>query len=134
MSETGTIEGGCLCGQCRYACTGAPINIRACHCRRCQKATGSSFYARLMAPLASVRISGPVQWYDGGAGIRRGFCGACGSTLFSERASAGTIGLALGSLDDPDAFRPSEHIWTSDMQRWLCLDDGLPQHAEGPTA
>lgn len=125
------IEGGCLCGACRYSTRAAPLNVRACHCHRCQKATGSAFYVRVLVPLEGFEMHGPVGWYDGGTGVRRGFCTVCGSTLFSERKSADTIGLALGSLDQPGRFKPDEHIWVSSRQEWLQLDDGLPQYPEG---
>lgn len=128
MEETMSAAGGCLCGVCRYASRGAPINIRACHCRRCQTATGSPFYARVMVPLDSVMMTGPIRWYDAGTGVRRGFCPECGTTLFSERQGANTIGLTMGSLDRPDSFSPSEHIWTASKQRWIALADGLPQY------
>ncbi|MGR6328371.1 GFA family protein [Sphingomonas sp. XXL09] len=128
------IAGGCLCGACRYRTDGEPLNVRVCHCRRCQKATGAAFYARVMVPLAAVAIEGPVGWLAADSGIRRGFCTACGTTLFSERRSAGTIGLSMGSLDHPECFKPTEHIWTSRKQPWLQLDDGLPHYPEGPPA
>lgn len=131
---TGAITGGCLCGACRYATDAAPLNVRACHCRRCQKATGGPFYARVMVPLDRVTMDGPIGWYDGGTGVRRGFCTRCGTTLFSERATANTIGLTMGSLDDPDRFTPTEHIYTASKQAWLVLDDALPQYTEGPPA
>ena len=132
MSDT--ITGACLCGACRYRSDAPVMNVRACHCHRCQRATGSPFYARVMVPLASVTIDGPVAWYDGDTGVRRGFCPTCGSTLFSERATAGTIGLTMGTLDHPERFAPTDHIWVSAKQPWLKLDDGLPQFAEGPPA
>ncbi len=128
------IAGGCLCGACRYASEGPVMNVRACHCHRCQKATGSSFYPRVMVALDTVRIDGPVTWYDGDTGVERGFCPRCGTTLFSARRSAGTIGLSMGSLDDPTLHRPQDHIWTGAMQPWLKLADGMPHHPKGPPA
>lgn len=128
------IEGGCLCGACRYNTQAEPLNVRVCHCHRCQKATGAAFYARVMVPLAGLTIDGPVGWLSAESGIRRGFCTACGTTLFSERQSAGTIGLSMGSLDRPAQFEPAEHIWTSSKQAWLVLNDGRPQYPEGPPA
>lgn len=128
------IEGGCLCGACRYTSGGTPLNVRVCHCRRCQKATGAAFYARVMVPRADVTMRGPIGWFDAGTEVRRGFCTRCGTTLFSERQAAGTIGLSMGSLDKPDAFAPGDHIWTSRQQAWLRIEDGLPRFAEGPPA
>lgn len=127
-----TIEGGCLCAATRYRSRGPLVNVRACHCRQCQKATGVAFYARVMVPLDSVTIEGPVGWFGNDRGVRRGFCTQCGTSLFSERQSAGTIGLAFGSIDEPDRFEPTEHIWTSSKQKWLVLNDDRPQYAEGP--
>ena len=129
-----TITGGCLCGACRYESGAEPINIRACHCRLCQKATGAPLYARVLVPLDTVRMDGPIGWFHSSAELRRGFCTQCGTTLFSERAAANVIGLTLGSLDEPDRYPPSEHIWTSSQQGWLHFADDLPHHAEGPPA
>lgn len=129
---TNPITGGCLCGACRYTSTGEILNIRACHCHRCQKATGAAFYARIMVPLDSATLSGPVGWFGAEEGVRRGFCQSCGTSLFSERQSANTIGLSMGSLDTPDRYAPQEHIWMSSKQVWLRLDDGKLQYAKGP--
>jgi hypothetical protein len=100
------IEGGCLCGACRYETEATPLNVRACHCHICQKATGAPFYARVAVPLDRVAISGPVGWYHSSPELRRGFCPRCGTTLFSERAAANMLGLTMGSLDDPALFAP----------------------------
>lgn len=126
------IEGGCLCGACRYATDREPLNVRACHCRQCQKVTGSAFYPRVMVPLAGFDSHGPIGWWRTAGGIDRGFCRRCGATLFSRRDSAGTIGLAMGSLDQPDRFAPGEHIWTASRQAWLVIADGRPHHPAGP--
>jgi hypothetical protein len=125
------IEGGCLCGACRYETDAAPINVRACHCRLCQKATGAPLYARVMVPLDQVTMTGPIGWYHSSDALRRGFCTLCGTTLFSERASANLIGLTMGSLDDPAPFAPESHIWVSSKQPWMELDDGVPHYPEG---
>jgi hypothetical protein len=128
---TDPISGGCFCGACRYETDAAPINIRACHCRMCQKAIGASFNARVLVPLDTLKIEGPVSWYQSSDLLRRGFCTVCGTTLFSERASANAIGLTMGSLDDPDSFMPDEHIWLSSKQAWLAIGDDLTCYEEG---
>ena len=56
-----SIGGGCLCGSCRYSSDGEPINVRACHCHRCQKATGAPFYARVLVARDSVKMDGRIQ-------------------------------------------------------------------------
>lgn len=127
-----SIKGGCLCGACRYAAAAAPINVRACHCRICQRATGAPFYARVMVPLDSVQMTGPIGWYASSETVRRGFCTQCGTSLFSERAAANTIGLTVGGLDDPARFTPESHIWVSRKQPWVMLPDDVPLYQEGP--
>jgi len=37
------LEGGCACGAVRYRLTAPPLIVHACHCRDCQKLTGSAF-------------------------------------------------------------------------------------------
>lgn len=125
-------EGGCLCGAVRYSTDAEPVNERICHCRLCQRAIGASFNARLLFHIADVAIEGPVRTYSSSDDLKRGFCPECGTTLFSMRTSTSVYGITSGSLDDPGLFRPTEHIWTSSRQPWLCLADGLDEHPEFP--
>jgi len=134
MAKDGIISGGCLCGACAYSTRAAPIDIRACHCRICQKATGAPFYARVRVPLDQLSIKGPIGWYSSSEGLRRGFCPRCGTSLFSERAETNSIGLTMGSLDDPDRFQPTMHIFTASKQIWLKLADDLPCYEDFPPA
>lgn len=103
-----------------------------CHCHRCQKATGSVFFARVLVPLDSLEAHGPIGWFDGNNSVRRGFCTICGTALFSERKKSNVIGISLGSLDDPDRFQPTQHIWVSSKQKWLQLNDDLPKFSGFP--
>jgi len=123
-------SGGCLCGEVRYEAQGEPINVRVCHCRLCQRAIGAAFNARALYALDKVTFSGPVETARSSAELKRGFCPRCGTTIFSMREAQGVAGLTCGSLDEPDRFSPTEHIWVSSKQAWLQLDDGLPQFPE----
>lgn len=127
-----TFQGGCLCGASRYEAQGEPINVRVCHCRRCQRALGAAFNARVLMPIEAVTISGPVSRFNSSPALARGFCQVCGTALFSERVGGGVVGLTCGSLDEPDAFPPTEHMWTSSKQGWVKVNDGLPQYPERP--
>jgi hypothetical protein len=94
--------GGCMCGEIRYECSAEPIAMGLCHCRDCQRATGSAFAAALMVPRSTVTITGDVKYYevigDSGNPIRRGFCANCGSRLFGSRANADFLSIQAGSL------------------------------------
>lgn len=129
-----THSGGCLCGAVRYVAQGPAINVRVCHCRLCQRAIGATFNARALFAISEVTMAGPIGAAHSSEGLKRGFCTECGTTLFSMRENLGVMGLTLGSLDEPDAFSPTDHIWVASKQAWLKLDDGLPQYEQGPPA
>jgi hypothetical protein len=123
-------EGGCLCGAVRFRTEGEPLNARICHCRTCQKAMGSPFFARAMFDARAVSVVGDPARYPSSAALDREFCRACGTRLFSRRTNGTAVGVALAVFDDCNAFAPTEHIWVSEKMAWVRLDDGLPQYQE----
>jgi hypothetical protein len=141
--------GSCLCGavryECgavRYECAAEPIVTGNCHCRDCQRATGSAFLAGLIVPQDAVTIAGTVKYYDvvGDSGnvISRGFCPTCGSRLFGKRAMGDLLNIAAASLDDPSEFRPAIDLYVASAQPWDYMNpdlpkfDHLPPTAEAP--
>ena len=125
-----THEGGCLCGAVRFACEGEPINVRICHCRNCQKAMGSPFYARALYDQRAIKVTGDTGRYPSSERIDRVFCKNCGTRLFSWRRNGTAAGVALATFDDRNALTPTEHIWVSEKIAWVRIDDGLPQYPE----
>ena len=123
-------EGGCLCGAVRLKVRGEPINVRVCHCRNCQKAMGSPFFARALFPQDALTIEGDSARYPSSNAIDRVFCKTCGTRLLSWRTNGTAAGVALATFDDRNAFVPTEHIWVKEKMNWVKLDDGLPQYAE----
>jgi hypothetical protein len=118
------ISGGCLCGKVRYTVTAEPLLRAVCHCRDCQRFTGSGFVAIMQVPRDSVRIEGELRGIDlpGGSGktIRRLFCPNCGSSLFAEPfLRPGRINVMAGTLDDPKAFTPTTEIFCVHAFPWL---------------
>ena len=114
MSEEIVIrEGRCLCGAVRFKATGEPINVRICHCRNCQKAMGSPFYARALYPQTAIAVEGDTGSYASSGTDRPGVLQACGDPLFSWRREM-AAGVALAVFDDSHAFVPTEHIWVSE--------------------
>ena len=124
-------EGGCLCGAVRFKAEGEPINVRICHCRNCQKAMGSPFFARALYDQRALKVTGDTGRYPSSDKIERVFCKSCGTRLFSWRNNGTAAGVALATFDDRNAFAPTEHIRVSEKIAWVRLDDGLPQHPEG---
>jgi hypothetical protein len=123
-------EGGCLCGAVRFKAEGEPVNVRICHCRNCQKAMGSPFFARALFKQSALAVEGEIVPYPSSEALDRVFCRICGTRLFGWRRNGTVAGVALAAFDDRNAFAPTEHIWVSEKIGWVRLDDGLPQHPQ----
>ncbi len=128
--------GGCLCGAVRYECSAAPLAMGNCHCRDCQRATGSAYAAALLVPRHAVTVTGEVTYYEvtgeSGGTVGRGFCPICGSRLFSRPPNPELMGITAGSLDDPSRFAPAMDIYTASAQPWDRMNPALPKFERMP--
>ena len=121
---TTPFSGGCLCGRVRYTLTGEPLRSGLCHCRDCQRFTGSAFEPVLFFPAAALDLQGELKTFDvagrSGKTVHRRFCPNCGSGIITEaEARPGMILVAAGTLDDPTGFTPSVEIFCDDAQPWV---------------
>ncbi|MDR3510864.1 MAG: GFA family protein [Caulobacteraceae bacterium] len=128
------LTGGCLCGAVRYALTVEGGDVADyCHCRQCQKASGAPVMAWVQVPPSRFEVvQGQARAFASSARSARWFCPTCGSSLYMTDAAGRSIGVALGSLDDPAAVAPTAHGWTSAQLPWLVLDDDLPRYDGDP--
>src|SRR5712671_194654 len=131
-------SGGCACGAIRYECTAEPAFSWNCHCRDCQRASGSAFCPVLYVPKVALTISGKSTYYDvraeSGNLVSRGFCLECGSPVFIQAELVPNLqGLWASSLDDPSQFQPSVQVWCGSAQPWDSLHPTLPKTAKAPT-
>jgi hypothetical protein len=130
MAET--FEGGCACGAVRYRMKSAPMFVQCCHCRDCQRQTGSAFVVNALIEAARVELTGaaPVRSEMPTAsgrphGILR--CAKCGTAVWSEYAGVEILCfLRVGTLDEPRALAPGVHIYTRSKQPWIALPVGAP--------
>ena len=118
------ITGGCLSGRVRYTVTGEPAFSGLCHCRNCQRYTGSAFEALIAFPAASVSVQGELKTYDdtgdSGQPVHRHFCPNCGSGVVNEvDVLPGVMIVLAGTLDDPAAFKPAMDVYWSSAQPWV---------------
>ena len=124
------IEGGCNCGAVRYKLAGTPVVTAQCHCRNCQRQSGSAFSVNLVVRRSEVETTGELATYVdtdtlSGNPVYRRFCGHCGSPIFSDLSdSKGITIIKLGTLDDPAAFAPAISVWTSTKLPWVDLPEG----------
>ncbi len=130
--------GGCLCGAVRYRSAGEPLFSLQCHCRDCQRSSGTAYVAAMRVPAAGFRITkGAPKRYvrtsDAGNEVSRLFCGDCGSPLYIQVASRPDIvGLRVGTLDDPSGFRAEADIFVKSAQPWDHRDPNLPKYDTYP--
>jgi hypothetical protein len=50
------IEGGCLCGKVRYSADTEPAFVGICHCKNCQKSSGTAFRVVFAVPKTALSI------------------------------------------------------------------------------
>ncbi|MDX5350613.1 MAG: GFA family protein [Paracoccaceae bacterium] len=112
------VTGGCLCGAVRLEAMGPPLRVGLCHCLDCRKHHGALFHASAIFPASAVTVTGELQDYQG-----RCFCPRCGSSVLGR--SGDEVEVNLGSLDQPDRFRPTYELWTIRREQWLPEFRGL---------
>lgn len=123
--------GGCLCGSVRYSITGSPLGTGQCFCRTCQYTSGGGPLTAFVVPESALKIiSGQVHTYasinQSSGKAERSFCPSCGTPLFHRKSSSpGTVAVMAGSLDEPEAVRPTTISWTSSAPRWAYISPKL---------
>ena len=128
----GNLEGGCACGAVRYRLGSAPMFVHCCHCRDCQRQTGSAFVLNALIETDQIRLlSGdpaPVAVpTDSGRPHEIYRCPACQTALWSDYGGRPALRFVrVGTLDDPTALAPDVHIYTRSKLPWVRLPEGVP--------
>jgi hypothetical protein len=134
-------EGGCLCGDVRYKTMAEPVRVTICHCRFCQRFTGSAYLVEPIFRREDVVFAGTApRAYDhrsdsSGKRVTLNFCGRCGTPLYLDlERFPDILGLCGGTFDDPDWFdrssAASRHIFTRSAQRGVVLPAGVNLYRE----
>ena len=125
----GKITGGrCLCGDIRYRIEGETVWSGYCQCESCRRMTGSVVTNWLgIKDTDLVFTRGRPAKYEA-AGVTRGFCPTCGSSLTYEASHfPDYIQVHAGTLDDPDAITPRAHVHFAEKVAWFEVKDRLPR-------
>jgi hypothetical protein len=130
------LQGGCACARVRYRLTAPPLIVHACHCRDCQRLTGSAFALNIWIEKDCVEADHALLksfMLTAGSGKPHEvfFCGECTTHLWSKyHAAAGdTLMVRAGTLDHPEMIAPDVHIFTRSKLPWLDLSPGVPAFA-----
>ena len=132
-----TAEGGCTCRQVRYRLTSRPLFVHCCHCRWCQRETGSAFVMNAMIEAERVELlAGEPEMVNtpssSGKGQKIWRCPTCRVAVWSNYAGAGDAVrfVRVGTLDNPDLLPPDIHIFTESKQPWVVLPPDTPAVAQ----
>ena len=128
------LMGQCYCGAVRYQVQDAFVYAANCHCSQCRRTTGSAF-----KPFAGIERE-KLTVVQGAGGLlivgepegHDAHCAACGSLLYSVVREGAFVHVAMGTLVDAPAIRPSKHIFVGSKAPWFEITDDLPQYREFP--
>jgi hypothetical protein len=132
------LTGGCHCEALRYEVRAAPVMVYNCHCKNCQKVSGSAFnVSATIVESSFVFVKGApkrIEWASDAGTMRFGWlCGECGSRIAQgSTPSRGVLSLRAGTLDDTSWVEPVGDIWTSSAQRWVRFVEGGLQTPRQP--
>jgi hypothetical protein len=127
-----SMEGGCTCGGVRYRLNARPMFVHCCHCRDCQKQTGTAFVLNAIietdriATLAGAPVPIDVPT-DSGRPHRIFRCPTCQCAVWSEYGGLAALRFVrVGAMDDPAALPPDVHIYTRSKLSWVTLPTTTP--------
>ncbi|GMG88374.1 GFA family protein [Biformimicrobium ophioploci] len=121
-------RGGCLCGGFSYQFDRSHVvSAMHCHCKDCQKTTGSGKATIVLVPTAALETEGELKTYtvtgSEGAHVSRGFCPNCGSQVLSHVEELPTMRMVkAGSLDDTSWLKVESSCWGSAASPWSPAD------------
>ena len=122
--------GGCQCGSVRYVLTTEPMRVVACHCKECQRQSGSAFGMSMPVGKDSLAVSGLTRRFtrtaDNGNEVTGVFCPECGVRIYHVLKSAqDVVSIKPGTLDDTRWLRPELFIWMTSAQGWVPVPSGV---------
>jgi hypothetical protein len=119
-------QGGCLCGAVRYEASKSLTKVTYCHCSRCRRWHGhvGAYCAVDRDGFAFVESRG-LRWFDSSPGVRRGFCGECGSSLLWDEDGLPKMAICAGTLDAPTGLASKAHIYVGSKGDYYEIHDDL---------
>jgi hypothetical protein len=117
--------GSCLCGGVAFELRGPLDDVIACHCGQCRKQTGN-YWASTHTANADLHFkkNGSLAWYRSSEKAQRGFCSACGSTLFWKPDYGDHTSVCVGAIDGKSGLKLAGHIFVDDAGDYYDIAGG----------
>jgi hypothetical protein len=137
-TQDAPLGGSCACGHVRFAVTAPFLTAGYCHCKRCQRRSGT------VSTLNAIAHASAFTLVSGGDAVRtwrppdgrpKSFCERCGGHVFSgDPRNDETVGVRLGAVDGDPGIRPRWRQWLESAPDWDPIpEDGLPRFAQART-
>ena len=131
MSKEPFATGHCLCGAVTYTINAEPVRMAQCHCKDCQRASGTGHMSLAFFNEADVDIQGETASFgvtaDSGNTNTRHFCPKCGSRIFGQvSARPGIVGISVGCIDDNEWFSSQVVVYANDRPGWDMTSEEVP--------
>ena len=132
------VEGGCSCGAVRYRLKASPLSVYNCHCKDCQRYSGSAWSMSMIVRDGDFEVlSGKTEVYDrradSGNVIAMNFCDHCHTWLWNVPPAGSIKVVRAGSLDNMDWAEPVGNIWTDSKAAWVRIDPSQTNFTRGAT-
>lgn len=128
--------GSCLCGKIAYETSEIGPAVTKCHCKLCQKTSGSAHADFTTAPIDSFRWTkgeDALAKYESSPGIFRNFCPTCGTHMPAPHPPMGIVFIQPGTLDTEEALEETTHMFLRSKAAWHALQQGLKEFEEYPS-
>jgi hypothetical protein len=129
------MEGRCECGDVRYRIAAEPLMVNCCHCRDCQRITGSAFALNALIETACVEVTAgePVVRSlrrEGSGETKAWRCGRCQTLLWADHPMLGDAirFVRVGTLEENEWLSPDAHFFVRSKHPWVTIPDGIPAH------
>ena len=123
----------CSCGQLALTVTGEPVRVSTCHCRACQRRTGSAFGVQARFDRDQVAVAGRSKMYlrtaDSGNPVSFHFCPDCGSTVFySLDQLPDVIAIPVGAFADQTFPGPGVSVYEARQQARVRVPEDITHY------
>ena len=137
MTDKPFATGHCLCGAVRFTIRAEPVGTGQCHCKDCQRASGTGHMSLARFKAEDVTMTGETASFavtaDSGNINTRHFCPKCGGRLYGQNSAfPGILNISAGCIDDNSWFVPGRVVYAKDRPAWDVTSTEVPNFDRMP--